>query len=169
MEMGCSVKNEFRRGDIFYVSPNPQAMETGCEQWANNRPAIIISNNTGNHYSRVVEIVYLTTKQKKNLPTHVQVKCERMSTALCETIYTVDKSRLGAYVRTLSDSEMQMIDNALLVSIGLEGNSSVKTTDADSLSTEFTVLKERLIKAETENILYKRLYEQLLEKMTVVA
>lgn len=121
MEMGCSVKNEFRRGDIFYVSPNPQARETGCEQWANNRPAIIISNNTGNHYSRVVEIVYLTTKQKKNLPTHVPVKCERMSTALCETIYTIDKSRLGAYVRTLSDSEMQMIDNALLVSIGLAG------------------------------------------------
>lgn len=58
---------EIKRGDIWYVSKDNY---TGCEQAA-GRPAIIVSNEKNNACAETVEVVYLTTKPKKDLPTHV--------------------------------------------------------------------------------------------------
>ena len=37
------------------------------------RPAVIVSNDVCNEHSRVVEVVFLTTKEKPPLPTHVKI------------------------------------------------------------------------------------------------
>jgi mRNA interferase MazF len=106
------------RGDIYYVcSGNRDA--TGSEQ-KTDRPAVIVSNNKGNEFSQIVEVVYLTGEEKKRyLPTHVQIMCKIPSTALCEQIASVSKSRLTEYVRTCSAAEMEKIDRALMVSLGI--------------------------------------------------
>lgn len=57
----------FKRGDIFYVM---KGNNCGSEMEA-GRPAIIVSNNLNNNNSDIVEIVYLTTQPKPELPTHV--------------------------------------------------------------------------------------------------
>lgn len=107
---------EVYRGDIFYILKGGQV--TGSEQ-GTGRPAVIVSNDVGNHYSQVVEVVYLTTKEKNPLPTHTEIICNVPSTALCEQITSVAKERLGEFIRSCTTSEMKAIDRALQVSLGL--------------------------------------------------
>lgn len=108
------------KGDIFFVEKRYDTINS--EQQA-GRPAIIVSNNIGNEHSNNVEVVDLTTQDKTPLPTHVKVMCHVPSTALCETIYTISKERLGGYIRTCTDEEMEAIDNALMISLGIERES----------------------------------------------
>lgn len=92
---------------------------TGSEQEA-DRPAIIVSNDTGNKHAPVVEVVYLTTKKKAGLPTHVYIgSAERPSIALCEQIVTVCKSRLARYIGSVTEEEMSRVDKALSKSLGI--------------------------------------------------
>ena len=108
---------EIYRGDIFYIKKTGSV--TGSEQDP-GRPAVIVSNDQGNEHAPVVEIVYLTTQQKNPLPTHCQIICKVKSTALCEQIYTVSKERLGDYVKTCTEDEMEAIDQCLMISLGLK-------------------------------------------------
>ena len=55
------------KGQIYYVN-NVGGSFVGSEQVA-GRPAIIVSNNIGNRYSNVVEVVYPTTRSKADMPT----------------------------------------------------------------------------------------------------
>jgi mRNA interferase MazF len=109
---------EIYRGDIFYVRRSPLGTY-GSEQDA-GRPAVIVSNDKGNKFANHVEIVYLTGQEKKPLPTHATVMCDMPSIALCESVLTVDKTRLGEYIRCCSKQEMADIDRALMISLGLE-------------------------------------------------
>lgn len=106
------------RGDVFWVNSSPCSI--GSEQFY-TRPGIIVSNEANNLFSPNVEIVYLTTAdRKKPLPTHIPITSgQRRSTALCEAVYTVSKERLTNHYFTVSEKEMELIDAALCVSLGL--------------------------------------------------
>ena len=108
---------ELKRGDIFFIRSYDN--NQGSEQ-TSDRPAVVVSNNKCNTYSNVIEIVYLTTKPKKPMPTHVAVVCQRLSTALCEQVCSISIDRLGMYIKTATDAEMKEIDKALLVSLALD-------------------------------------------------
>ena len=105
------------RGEIYYITRTPTI---GSEQQA-GRPAIIISNDKNNVYGNTVEVVYLTTQPKTDLPTHVTIRStQRQSTALCEQIWTIDTSRVTDYVGTCTAQEMSAIDAALMISLGIQ-------------------------------------------------
>ena len=106
---------EIYRGDIFYVSRSDPYI--GSEQ-EEGRPAVIVSNEMCNEHSGNVTVVYLTTKEKKWLPTHVPVMCKEKSIALCECVNTVSKERLGDYIRSCTKKEMNAIDKALAIQLG---------------------------------------------------
>lgn len=99
----------------------------------------------------VVEVVYLTTKEKRLMPTHAEVLCKIPSTALCETIYTVNKDRLGDFVRTCTDKEMEGVNAGILCSLGI----AAPVVDGEPVDNSVTV----------ERNLYKHLYEDLLNKV----
>lgn len=82
---------------------------------------MIVSNNVCNDVSPVIEVIFLTSRKKHPLPTHVNVQCELYSTALCEQITSVDKTRLLDYVGRASPEEMQQIDEAIKISLGIGG------------------------------------------------
>ena len=85
-----------KRGDIFWIRGNSDP--TGNVQ-RQNRPGIIVSNDTNNSFSHTVEVVFLTTAPKKCLPTHCTIKSSNcVSTALCEQITTVSTDQLDGYV-----------------------------------------------------------------------
>ena len=112
--------NDIKRGDIVYVEI-PYA--TGHEMMK-DRPAVVVSNNAMNYTSPVVSVVYLTGSKQADGPFHVEVKGAMSvrhgsSTALCEHIYTVDKSRLGKLMGTCSEEEMAAIDDGILMSLAL--------------------------------------------------
>lgn len=85
------------------------------------RPAIIVSNDEGNKASDIVEVVYLTSERKKELPTHAEINSAvKPSTAICEQITTVSKQRLGLYVGRLTEAEMTAVEKAIKISLGLQ-------------------------------------------------
>lgn len=107
-----------KRGEIYYI--NSYRKVEGSEQQA-NRPAIIVSNDMNNQFSATVEVVYLTTKPKSSLPTHVSISSSpRPSTALCEQVTTISVNRLQNLLGECSPEEMNAIDRAMMISLGIE-------------------------------------------------
>ena len=173
---------EYFRGDIVFVEKSKYI----GKECGGDRPAVIVSNNSGNHFSDCVEIVYLTTAKKKDLPTHVNVMCRVHATALCEQIYTVSKERITQFIRTCTEEEMQKIDDALMVSLGLNKETPTENkhetkvdfehdnSDAESEKqiqesidpVKVGELITSLAKTTAERDVYEKLYKDLLEKVT---
>jgi mRNA interferase MazF len=111
-----------KRGDIFYADLSPVV---GSEQ-GGVRPVIIIQNDIGNKYSPTVIISAITSQiNKAKLPTHVEISSEEYglnkdSVVLLEQIRTLDKRRLKEQIGHMSDNDMNKVDQALLISIGLQ-------------------------------------------------
>lgn len=115
-----------KRGEIYYISRR-DSLIVGSEA-AKSRPGVIVSNDRLNSTASVVEVVYLTTQPKKDLPTHVCLESTGVqSTALCEQIDHVSVNLLGDRCGTCTAEELQAIDRALLVSLGID---SPKTAPA---------------------------------------
>ena len=117
------MQNEYvmqrERGEMFYISRGG-ASYNGSEQHA-DRPAVVVSNNKNNENSNVVEVVYMTTQPKTDLPTHVTIRSTgRISTVLCEQVYSVSTERIGTYIGEATDKEMENIDIALMISLQLD-------------------------------------------------
>lgn len=108
---------KIKRGDIYYVE---SIYSVGSEQ-RSGRPAIIVSNEKNNEHSATVEVVYLTTQPKTDLPTHVLIRStDRESIALCEQITSVSVERIGSYKGHVTDTEMANLEIAMLVSLDLQ-------------------------------------------------
>ena len=183
--------NDIKRGEMFYISRGG-ASYNGSEQHS-DRPAVVVSNNKNNENSNVVEIVYMTTQPKTDLPTHVTVRSTgRPSTVLCEQVYSVSTERIGTYIGECSDKEMENIDIALMISLQLDGN--MKTSkkynetikeqqeeidlyrkkiqamqealkEKENEKPEITASSEETIRLQTERDTYKTMYEQLLNRL----
>ena len=80
---------EIYRGDIYYIMPFYTV--TGSEQRA-GRPGVVVSNDINNRHSPNVEIVFLTSQEKE---------------------------RLSTFIKSCTTKELKNIDNALLVSLGI--------------------------------------------------
>jgi mRNA interferase MazF len=105
-----------KRGDIYYIAHR----NTVGSEMAKGRPAVIVSADALNDTAEVVEVVFLTTKPKKEMPTHVGINSTRLpSTACCEQITTVSEALVGDYFGRCTDEEMADIDRALMASLDL--------------------------------------------------
>lgn len=135
-----------KRGEIYYIESTYR--ETGSEQ-RGGRPAVIVSNDKNNENSEVVEVVYMTTKPKSDLPTHVFIRSALSpSTVLCEQVNSVSVKRIGTLIGKLTKSELAAVDSALAISLGID----------------FMDPDVEKIKLETERDLYRNLYNELLSK-----
>ncbi|CUO87951.1 mRNA interferase EndoA [Clostridium paraputrificum] len=111
-----------KRGDIFYADLSPVI---GSEQ-GGIRPVIIMQNDIGNRYSPTVIVAAITSQiNKAKLPTHVEISSEeyglnRDSVVLLEQIRTLDKRRLKEKIGHMTDSDMEKVNKALLISLSLD-------------------------------------------------
>lgn len=111
-----------RRGDIFYADLSPVV---GSEQ-GGIRPVLIIQNDIGNKFSPTVICAAITSQiNKAKLPTHIALSsaCYALakdSVVLLEQVRTIDKKRLREKLCHLDDVIMDSVNNALLISLGLE-------------------------------------------------
>lgn len=110
-----------KRGDIFYADLSPVI---GSEQ-GGIRPVIIMQNDIGNRYSPTVIVAAITSQiNKAKLPTHVEISSEeyglnRDSVVLLEQIRTLDKRRLKEKIGHMTESDMEKVNGALLISLSL--------------------------------------------------
>lgn len=110
-----------KRGDFFYADLSPVV---GSEQ-GGMRPVIIVQNDVGNKYSPTVICAALTSRiNKAKLPTHIEVSAAQYglvkdSVILLEQIRTIDKKRLKEKICYADDELLKKVDEALIVSLGL--------------------------------------------------
>lgn len=158
---------DIKRGDIYYIAKYPTI---GSEQQA-GRPAIIVSNEKNNQHSATVEVVYLTTQPKADLPTHVTISsAPRESIALCEQVTTVSVDRIGDKMGRLTNREMTRVDIGLLVSLDLTMGETGKTAGGGRSEHSENAEADQpdggiIIAITAERDTYRAMYESLLEKV----
>lgn len=157
---------EILRGDIFYIAKHGYTQPQGSEQEA-GRPAVIVSNNEANKYSRSVSVVYLTTQEKKPLPTHCEVVARTKSTALCEGVTTISKDRLLDYVKSCTEEEMANIDECLMVALGIDTQNEVDVYEENANEMKFELESAKLMHDQLQKELENKNIEihDLLEKL----
>jgi len=112
-----------KRGDIYYAELNPVV---GSEQ-GGTRPVLVVQNDIGNQYSPTTIVLAITSHiSKGKLPTHIEVRAdrtglERDSVILGEQIRTIDKTRLKKKIGSLDEDDLQRVNLALEISLGLGG------------------------------------------------
>lgn len=161
-----------KRGEIYYIE---SYYTTGSEQRA-GRPAIIVSNEKNNANSATVEVVYLTTQPKHDLPTHVTVRgTGKDSIALCEQITSISTDRLGEYCGECSKQELAALETAMMISLNLsvsvgqtkevevvkEVVKEVPVSDGE----EVKELQRKLAVAEGQTDIMRKMYNELLKKV----
>lgn len=167
---GTFPANAMRRGEIYWVDiPNAIGHEL-----MKDRPAIIVSCDALNDNSPVVQVVYCSASPKKELPEHITIRStEQISTALCENVYTVDKSRVGRFVGRCTRREMEQVDLGLLSGLGWPSTAlqaprrTRRSRSRYAGDTEDGTASMALVIAQTERDTYKRMYESLLARMTM--
>lgn len=110
-----------KRGDIYWVN---FGVQKGSEQ-SGLRPAVIVQNDVGNKYSPITLVCPMTSKVKKQMPTHVVLNpedcgIEKLSTVLCEQSRIIDKSRLlDKFGEITEPNIIEDINEKIMISFGL--------------------------------------------------
>ena len=111
-----------KRGDIYYADLSPVV---GSEQ-GGVRPVLIVQNNVGNKFSPTVIAAAITSQiNKAKMPTHIEIDADdyglsKDSVILLEQVRTIDKRRLKERIGHLNDHLMNIVNEAIEISLGLE-------------------------------------------------
>ena len=115
-------------GDSAHANLNPVY---GSEQ-GGIRPVLILQNNIGNHYSPTLVVAPMTKRIEKKpyLSTHVtlnripDMKYKGNSLFMLEQLRAIDKRRMKGYIGKLTKKQMELIDQAARISLGLGGDAA---------------------------------------------
>ncbi|MCE7874206.1 type II toxin-antitoxin system PemK/MazF family toxin [bacterium CPR1] len=111
-----------RRGELYWVSLDP-ALGTEIQK---TRPALILSNDVGNEYSRRVIVAPITSRNLDKIhPIEVLVPApsgglKQDSKVLLDQLRSVDKMRLRQRIGSLSESLLQEVERALRLTFDLD-------------------------------------------------
>ena len=143
---------DIKRGELYYADLSPVI---GSEQ-GGVRPVLVVQNDVGNKYSPTVIVAAITSQiNKAKIPTHIELGTShgltKDSVLLLEQIRTLDKRRLKEHMGRLDDRLMQLVDDAIAVSFGINGGQRVSSVPehADSFREPVTTLQPAASVAET--------------------
>jgi mRNA interferase MazF len=104
------------RGEVYWVAFDPSV---GGEI-QKTRPAIVLSNNAANLALNRVQVVPITSKTDRLYPgeTYVEVRGERRK-AMASQLATASKLRFGTRLGILDATDMQRVEAAVAVQLGL--------------------------------------------------
>ena len=108
---------DIRRGQVWWwdcATHNRKHIQEGM------RPVVIVSNDTCNVASPVVTVVPLTTSVKRPYPQQVPIVVnDGISIAIADQLTSIPVSELKKYICTLRDFQMDQIDRAMAIQLGL--------------------------------------------------
>jgi mRNA interferase MazF len=105
-----------KRADVWWINFEPAV---GGEV-RKERPAVIVSNDTANKYLNRVLAVPLTTSVERVYPSEALVTVRgKRHKAMADQLTTVSKRRLQNRIGRLSKMDMQAVEQAIKVQLGL--------------------------------------------------
>ena len=110
------MATSIERGDVLWVNFEPSL---GGEI-KKTRPAIIVSNNAANTHLNRVQVVPITSNTDRFYPGEalVSINGEKRK-AIASQLATASKLRLGARLGILGAEDLQRVDAAVAVQLGL--------------------------------------------------
>lgn len=112
----------YHRGDIYLVDlgTNIGSEQGGC------RPVLLVQNDIGNHFGPTLIVAPVSPRywKKSKQPTHTLIEgiqnLSSPSVVLAEQLLTIDKVRVMKYLGKVPEDQMQNVNKAVMVSLGLE-------------------------------------------------
>lgn len=180
-----------KRGEIYWIQRPPSAT-TIENQNRPGRPGVVVSNDSINSSSNLVEVVYLSQNQVEDRPEHCLIRSTgSRSWAVCNQVSTVKKENVGNYIATCTESEMNNLEACMAISLGLSAFNpelfNVQPEDLDgpkviedhddeerillekklsSLTETLDQLTAQLIESKAREKLLRELYDSLVRSKT---
>ncbi len=105
-----------KRGEVWWVEFDPAV---GSEI-AKRRPAIIVSNDSANRNLSRVVVVPLTSNTSRVYPGEALVEIgSATSKAMSDQIMAADKSRLKSKLGDVSKADLNVVEDAIRLQLGL--------------------------------------------------
>lgn len=108
---------DIKRGDVYWwhcpEHRRPHLLNK-------TRPVVVVSNDQCNKVSKVIAVAPLTTQVHRAFPTQVPVVVnDGISIVLCDKVTSIPVEELGYKLDTLKDFQMEQVDKALSIQLGL--------------------------------------------------
>lgn len=105
-----------KRGEVWWVEFDP-ALGSEIRK---TRPAIIISNNAANQHLARVVVIPITSNIERIYPGEALVTVAgQESKAMADQVMAADKKRLKSQLGLLSKNDMQAVEKAVCLHLGL--------------------------------------------------
>jgi len=105
-----------KRGEVFWVNLDP----TVGSEINKIRPALVISNDSGNEHSQRIIVAPITSSVKKVYPFEVKIEiAAKEGKVLLDQLRSIDKQRLSKKLSVLDYETMKLVNKALKVTLDL--------------------------------------------------
>jgi mRNA interferase MazF len=105
-----------KRGEVWWINFQPSVGGEIQKQ----RPAVIVSNDASNKYLNRIQVIPLTTSVDRLYPSEAYVMVKgKKNKAMADQLTTVSKVRVRNRMARLSGSDLQAVEQAIKVQLGL--------------------------------------------------
>ena len=106
-----------RRGEVYWVALDP----TIGTEIKKTRPAVVVSNDSCNAHGHRVVVLPVTSNVESLHPGEALIRIKgQPGRALGDQIRSLDRVRLRSRIGALTVGEMAAVDEALLVTLGID-------------------------------------------------